>query len=116
MLKTVFTSAALALSLTAAHADSVTLTSDAAGATLHHAGVDMSLYWVDTPEGFEVTARYLEPNDKGVESKLLQMLLTAGNKVTFGLPGVPGQSFTFAATGDAVTVTAKHTWRQLASN
>lgn len=106
---------ALALGVATAQADSLTLPAEMAGGTLGHAGVDMSVFWVAQPGGYAVTARYVTPTAVEGEAQL-RMLLQDGDVVSFGLPGVGGQHYSFAAQGGAITVTATRSWMQLASN
>jgi 2',3'-cyclic-nucleotide 2'-phosphodiesterase (5'-nucleotidase family) len=114
IMKTILTAAAIALTSSAALAGTVTLDKAAEGATLHEAGIDMSLYWTEAEGGFELVATYV--TDETAEPARLVMLLQDGDNVTFGLPDAPDATFKFIRTGDVVVV-ASHTPRaDLVSN
>lgn len=115
MIRILAVAAALALPL-AAQAETITLASAEAGATLHSTTVDMSVYWTEAAEGaVELTALYAAKADAADTGRLV-MTLVDGDAVTFGLPGHVGQQFTFARAGDVVTVTADSAAQQLALN
>ncbi|MEQ5868375.1 hypothetical protein J4E08_00520 [Sagittula sp. NFXS13] len=103
-LRTLAAVALLALPV-AASAETVTLASDMSGATVHSATVDMSVYWTDKGDAYELTAIYASRTDAEDTGRLV-MALTDGDSVSFGLPGHVGQMFTFARQGDAVNVVA----------
>ena len=107
--------AALSVASTAAFASDITLTTPAAGATLHHDAVDMSVYFTEAAEGYEVVATYVTDAAPTDPARLV-MLLNEGDRVSFGLPGVRGELFSFARTDDAVTVSARRAGIDLASN
>lgn len=89
-------------------AETVTLKAETAGATLHHATVDLSTYWTEAADGsYDLIAYYAPKN--GAEGGRLQMTLVDGDSVTFGLPGQVGQMFTFAREAGVVTVSTVST-------
>ncbi|MBP0481716.1 hypothetical protein [Sagittula salina] len=93
----------------AAAAETVTLSTEAAGATLHHATVDMSVYWTKGEgEKLDLVA-YYAPKAAGSDAGRLQMALGNDDSVTFGLPGQVGQLYTFARDGNSVSVTTSST-------
>lgn len=106
--------ALFALSATAALADDITLAKPEAGATLHDAGIDMSVYWTPAAEGagYEVVATYLTATD--AEPSRIAMVLNDGDRVSFGLPGARGVIYSFAREGAAVTVTGTRLGTDLA--
>ncbi|WP_425072877.1 hypothetical protein [Sagittula sp. S175] len=100
-IRTLAVLATLALPM-AAQAETVTL-KQMEGATVHHATVDMSVYWTKgAGEAVELVAYYAAKDDAA--GGKLQMALVDGDSVTFGLPGHVGQMFTFAREGDVVSV------------
>lgn len=74
------------------------------GGTLQTRDSDVSAYWMSKDGGFEVTAFYVT-KDAPEEPLRLQMLLTPGDKVSFGLPGDNSTLFTFEADAKSVSVT-----------
>ena len=100
----------------AAAAETVTLSAPLQAATVHHATVDMSVYWTKSGEALEVVAHYASkanPEDTG----RLVLALNEGDDVLFGLPGQAGQLFGFSRHGDALTVaTARPSMPKLALN
>ncbi|WP_108260154.1 hypothetical protein [Mangrovicoccus ximenensis] len=98
-----FLAAALALSAGAAAADEITLAKPLAGAALHEGGVDMSVYWTEVAEGYEVVATYKGAADS--DAARIAMVLNDGDRVSFGLPGTRGLVYSFARQDGAVTVT-----------
>jgi len=107
--------AALALTAPLAAADALTLTDARAGATLHDSDVDMSVYWTDAGETYELVATYVTDEAPAAPARL-QMNLADGDAVSFGLPGVQGRLFTFARNGGAVSVKSIRVGTDFASN
>ncbi|SMX50256.1 hypothetical protein [Maliponia aquimaris] len=102
-MKTILAAALLAATSGAALADDVTLSAPLTGATLHEGPVDMSVYWTDKAEVYEVVATYLT-GLRGEEPARLVLLMQDGDRATLGLPGAPGYHFTFQRSGDQVMV------------
>ncbi|MCF7699343.1 hypothetical protein [Loktanella sp. M215] len=96
--------AALLVTPLAATADSIILSAPLAGQTLHTDDVDMSVYFTDSDTTLGVVAVYA-PRTADATPSMLQMDLADGESTTFGLPGYGQASYTFARSGDAVTVT-----------
>lgn len=97
-----------------ATAGELSLSKPLAGATLHDDLVDMSVYWVQSGTAFEVVAHYVTRTE--ATPHRLQMRLEEGDRVVFGLPGLPGLSYGFAREGGALTVTSAATRTDLALN
>ncbi|MBW4985676.1 hypothetical protein KZZ07_24340 [Mameliella sp. CS4] len=108
------TAAAFALTSTAALAGTVTLDAPAAGATLHEAGIDMSLYWTEAEAGYELVATYV--TEDTAEPARLVMLLQEGDNVTFGLPDARDVTFKFIRTNDVVVVAGYNPAAELVGN
>ena len=107
--------AALALlTAGAAQADEIKLAKPLAGASLHDAGVDMSVYWTNAENGFEVVATYAV-RDAAFDPHRLVMLLNEGDKVSFGLPHKPEAYYSFSRQGGAVSVQVENITTKLAS-
>ncbi|MGR3272874.1 hypothetical protein DU478_01495 [Thalassococcus profundi] len=107
--------AALSLA-TVAQAEEVVLAAPGAGATLHEGGIDMSVYTRETDDSaLELTAIYT-PRISAYAPAHLRMALNEGDAVSFGLPGAPGVTYSFARSAQGVTVRADETAVQLASN
>lgn len=113
-MKTLLASAVIALSTAAAvQADQVVLSEALAGATLHEAGIDMSIYYTEAETGLAVVATYVPQDATNVPARLA-MLLQDGDKVSFGLPGQRGVIYSFARNDADVTVTADRIGTQYA--
>lgn len=87
----------------AAQAETITLSTPLAGATLHSDDVDMSVYWTKSGDAYEVVAFYA-PRGEGAAPQKLQMLLENGDHVTFSLPGFSGTQYSFERTAGTLTV------------
>lgn len=109
------TAALLALAPLAAQADSLTLPVPLAGGTVHTDRVDMSVFWRASGEAAEVVAYYVSRPDGALPQKL-QMRLAPGDRVVFGLPGLPDATYSFERDADGVTVTASPLRSDLALN
>ncbi len=114
-MKTLMIAALTALAPVAALADSVTLNTALAGATLHADTVDMTVYYDADATAFEVVAFYA-PRGTTEAPQKLQMRLEDGDSVAFGLPGHTGEVFGFERTADALTITNARAQTQLAMN
>ncbi|WP_428927030.1 hypothetical protein [Marinibacterium sp. SX1] len=114
-MKTTFAAAlALATIAGAAGADVITLNQPLSGASLHDGGVDMNVYMTEADGGMEVVATYT-PVDTFAPARVA-MVLADGDEVGFGLPGAPTAYYTFARSGDDVTVTASPVGVKFAAN
>jgi len=79
-------------------------------------GIDMSVYTQATDgSALELTAIYT-PRISAYAPAHLRMALNEGDAVSFGLPGAPGVTYSFARSAQGVTVRADETAVQLASN
>ncbi len=73
--------------------------------SLHDGAVDLVAYYLPAADGaLEVTATYVAKD--GGEPARLVMALADGDVVQFALPGYRGTVYSFARTGERVTVTA----------
>lgn len=104
---------ALVLGAGTAAADQITLTKAMQAASLHEGGVDMVVYFLEETDHFQVVATYAPNKQEPFEPARMRMGLTDGDSVRFGLPGEPQVIYSFARTGDVVTVAADLTRPQL---
>lgn len=84
-------------------AETLVLSVPMQGGTLQTRDSDVSAYWMDKEGGFEVTAFYVT-KAAPEETLRVQMLLSPGDKVSFGLPGDNSTLFTFAADDGSVSI------------
>ncbi len=114
---TQITSLAVALCLAAstAFAGTATLTAPMQGATLHEDQIDMSIYYLDHQNHFEVVAAYVVRGGD-TEPRFLRMGLVDGDDVSFGLPGHGDFKFRFVRDRDTVSVTSEPTKNVTALN
>ncbi len=89
-----------------AQADEIKLTAPIQAGTLHENGVDMVVYYMDLDSALEVTATYVETATPD-QAQRIRMVLMDGDGVTFGLPGLPGVNYSFARTGNVVSISTK---------
>lgn len=99
----------------AGHAEELTLPAPLAGGTVHTDLVDMSVFWQPDGAGYEVVAYYIDRANATTPRKL-QMRLEEGDRVVFGLPGLPDATYSFERRNDAVTVTTAALRSDLALN
>lgn len=111
-LRLAMTAAAL-FAATHVFAGEIKLNTAMEAASLHEAGVDMVVYYMDADTHFEVVATYVEPTAKD-EPLRMRMGLNDGDQVTFSLPEHPATNYTFARTGATVSVNAVPTGDQIA--
>jgi hypothetical protein len=95
----------LALPVLPAAADIIRLEDPMAAASLHDGGVDMVVYYLEHEDHFEVVATYAAHHAPAAPARL-RMGLVDGDRVSFGLPGLPGVTYTFARTGASIAVEA----------
>ncbi len=87
-----------------AGAGEISLTAPMQGATLHEAGLDMSVYFTEASGGYEVVATYVSAN---ATPNRIRMLLTDGDNVSFSLPGHNNVVYNFNRNQTKVGVTAE---------
>ena len=115
-MKTLICSTLLAAATaTAATAGEIRLDAPLQAASLNATQADMSVYWIERAEGYEVVATYVAPA-QGNEAQRLVMLLADGDATTFSLPGLSSTQYSFARSGTEVRAWTSPTWAQIASN
>lgn len=87
-------------------ADSIHLGAPLQGASLRGDDVDMSVYYLDHGDHFEVVATYALRNEP-YDPARLRMGLSDGDNVSFGLPGQTGYLYRFSRHGSSVFVVAE---------
>lgn len=95
----------LALAALPAAADEIRLDVPLAAASLHDGGVDMVVYYLEHADHFEVVATYVAQQAPDAPARL-HMGLVEGDRVSFGLPGLPGMTYSFSRTGAVIAVEA----------
>lgn len=98
----------LALAALPAAADEIRLDVPLAAASLHDGGVDMVVYYLEHADHFEVVATYVAQYAPDAPARL-HMGLVEGDRVSFGLPGLPGMTYRFSRTGAVIAVEATPT-------
>ncbi len=112
-MKNILMGLALVIAPGFASAADLSLNAPLEGATLSDGTVDMSVYFADLEAGYEVVATYVT-QDAATPAQFV-MVLNDGDSVSFGLPGVAGQVYTFSRVEDTLNVDAAHTWTQIAA-
>lgn len=91
-----------------ARADSISLDTPMAAASLHEDHVDMVVYFLDRSDHFEVVATFAA-RDSAYDPARLRMGLAEGDAVSFALPGHIETQYSFSRLKDVVTVSANPT-------
>lgn len=99
----------------AGHSEELILSAPLSGGTVHTGLVDMSVFWRPDGAAFEVVAYYVDRADAAAPRKL-RMRLDEGDRVVFGLPGLPDAAYSFERRNNTVTVTAAALRNDLALN
>lgn len=110
---TTLTAAAFALA-NPSFADEITLTTEMEGKTLHGWGVDMSVYFTNVPDGYELVATYVTKSNAAPTR--LKMLMTAGDDVKFALPDQPRYTYRFSSVETGISAERIDNMTLLASN
>lgn len=90
----------------------VVLDTELAARSLHTETVDMVAFYLETNAGMELTVTYIVRN-KAEEPQRMQMLLNDGDVITCALPCLPQTQYTFARSGDKITIDAAPVKRPL---
>ncbi len=88
-----------------ARADSISLDTPMAAASLHEGHVDMVVYFLDRSDHFEVVATFAA-RDSAYDPARLRMRLAEGDAVSFALPGHIETQYSFSRLTDVVTISA----------
>ncbi len=114
MIKAIATATILAVTTTAAAAETISLKVPMQAASLHEGGVDMVVYFLEHVDHFVVVATYSD-SKVSYDPVRMKMALTDGDAVNFALPGLPQLAYGFSRTDDQVQVTAEFTDQIVAS-
>lgn len=113
-MKKTLTAAVIALAPFAASAHDVTLQTAMQGATLNENGIDLSVYWMATDTGAEVTGTYVTSWNQGAPGHVT-MHLEPGEHTTFAIPGARQVAFNFRNTNGVIQVISVPSGNRLAS-
>lgn len=87
-----------------ARAETVTVNTPIAAASLHEGPLDMVAYYVETsPEAYEVTATFAPRGENAAPMRVV-LALRDGDSATFAMPGYRGANYGFSRTGGAVSI------------
>ncbi|MFK7765522.1 MAG: hypothetical protein AB8B62_19820 [Roseobacter sp.] len=89
-------------------AESIRLEKTEQAASLHQAGVDMVVYYIDMKEYFDVVATFNDGTKPYLPAQL-RMSMNEGDGVTFTVPGRPDVAFLFARSGNVIEVHHRNT-------
>ncbi len=87
-----------------AHAEEVTISRALAAGSLHEGPLDMVAYWLEVPGGaLEVTATF---RDRATDDEPMRIVMPMqdGDALSFGMPGYEASLYSFARSGQAITI------------
>lgn len=85
-------------------ADAISLRAPIAGASVHAGGVDMTVYYIDREDHFEVIATYAAEEGPFKPARL-RMALADGDHLRFGLLGMANATlYSFRRSGGTVSI------------
>ena len=116
MMKTFALAALLGATLIApAQAEEVTISRALAAGSLHEGPLDMVAYWLEVPDGaLEVTATFRD-RETVDEPMRIVMPMQDGDAVAFGMPGYDGALYSFARSGQEISISVEIIPDRLAS-
>ncbi len=97
---------------TSVAADTIELKDPMQAASLHDGGLDMVVYFTEAGDLFEVVGTWVE-RDGAYEPARIVMGMADGDDVSFTMPGQSQVAYSFARSGDALTVSADLTDEQV---
>ncbi len=108
--------ALLGATLTApAQAEEVTISRALAAGSLHEGALDMVAYWLEVPDGaLEVTATFRD-RETVDEPMRIVMPMQDGDALSFGMPRYQGALYSFARSGQEVSISVEIIPDRLAS-
>jgi hypothetical protein len=93
--------------ITPAHAEDVTISQALAAGSLHDGALDMVAYWLKVPDGsLELTATFRD-RAKDDEPMRLVMPMQDGDALAFGMPGYEGALYSFARSGQEISISVE---------
>ena len=93
--------------MTAAQAEEVTISQALAAGSLHDGALDMVAYWLDGPDGaLELTATF---RDRATDDEPMRIVMPMqdGDALSFGMPGYGASLYSFARSGEAITISVE---------
>lgn len=101
--------------ITPAHAEEVTISRALAAGSLHESALDMVAYWTEGPGGaLEVTATF---RDRATDDEPMRIVMPVqdGDALAFGMPGYDGALYSFARSGQAISISVEFEPDRIAS-
>ena len=93
--------------MTSAQAEEVTISHALAAGSLHEGALDMVAYWLDGPDGaLELTATF---RDRATDDEPMRIVMPMqdGDALSFGMPGYKASLYSFARSGQEVTISVE---------
>ena len=90
-----------------AQAEEVTISQALAAGSLHEGALDMVAYWLDGPDGaLELTATF---RDRATDDEPMRIVMPMqnGDALSFGMPGYPASLYSFARSGQEITISVE---------
>ncbi len=90
-----------------AQAEEVTISRALAAGSLHEGALDMVAYWTEVPGGaLEVTATF---RDRATDDEPMRIVMPMqnGDALAFGMPGYQDSLYSFARSGQTVSVSVE---------
>ena len=87
-----------------AQAEEVTISQALAAGSLHEGALDMVAHWVEVPDGaLELTATF---RDRATDDEPMRIVMPMqdGDALAFGMPGYESSLYSFARSGQTVSI------------
>ena len=100
--------------ITPAQAEEVTISRALAAGSLHEGALDMVAYWTEVPDGaLELTATF---RDRATDDEPMRVVMPMqdGDALAFGMPGYPGALYSFARSGQEISISVEITSESVA--
>ena len=90
-----------------ARAEEVTISHALAAGSLHEGALDMVAYWLDGPDGaLELTATFRDRTTDDEPMRIV-MPMQDGDALSFGMPGYEASLYSFARSGQEITISVE---------
>ena len=96
-----------ATTIASARAEEVTISQALAAGSLHEGALDMVAYWLEGPDGaLELTATF---RDRATDDEPMRIVMPMqdGDALSFGMPGYEASLYSFARTGQEITISVE---------
>ena len=90
-----------------AQAEEVTIFHALAAGSLHEGALDMVAYWIEVPGGaLELTATF---RDRATDDEPMRIVMPMqdGDALAFGMPGYEGSLYSFARSGQQISISVE---------